>query len=160
MRSLLGTRGKTQARVYHSIKEEGERLRGLCQNSAVCRPFHPLFLHPHSAHAFSLMSPRPGHSRSDRPTPSGLRSVPRVKRLRRAAVILQSDSLTKPREKGGRRWPHTLTWVEDSSQNWGKASSCFLVRCADFFLNWLNWQRRSCSLSSGSGANKSFPYFL
>lgn len=44
MRSLLRTRGKTQARVYHSIKEKGELLRGLCQKSAVCQPFHPLFL--------------------------------------------------------------------------------------------------------------------
>lgn len=74
MRSLLGTRGKTQERVYHSIKEEGKLLRALCQKSAVFRPFQPLFPHPHSAHAFSPVSPFRGHSRLDRPTPSGVRS--------------------------------------------------------------------------------------
>lgn len=165
MRSLLGTRGKTQGRVYHSIKEEGERLRALYQKSAVFRPFHPLFLH-HSAHAFFLMSPRPGHSRLDRPTPSSLRSC-HVWSGFDALWLFYSKTLWQSLGNKGEtgKWGETLD--SHTYLNWRffsklkKGSQLFPGSLRRFlFLNWLNWQRRSCSLSSGSGANKSFSYFL
>lgn len=163
MRSLLGTRGKTQERVYHSIKEEGKLLRALCQKSAVFRPFQPLFPHPHSAHAFSPVSPFRGHSRLDRPTPSGVRSC-HVWSGFDALWLFYSETL---RQSLGNKGGDGKTLDSHTYLSWRfflklrKGSQLFpgsLRRI--LFLNWLNWQRRSCSLSSGSGANKSVPCFL
>lgn len=165
MRSLLGTRGKTQGRVYHSIKEQGERLRALYQKSAVS--------HPSTLFSFTTLPTRfswcplardiPGWT--DRPPPVCALATCEAASTRCGYFTVRlSDKASETRGETG-KWGETLD--SHTYLNWRffsklkKGSQLFPGSLRRFlFLNWLNWQRRSCSLSSGSGANKSFSYFL
>lgn len=134
MRFLLGTRGKTQERVYHSIKEEGERLRALRKRARFADPSSPFHSPAFCPHVFPDV-PLPGKFPVGPSDPLRFATCEAASTRCGHFKVRISDKASETRRtgNGGKSFIHTLTWVEGSSQNWWKALSCFLVRCTDFF---------------------------